>query len=133
MVLAKYLCALQRKNGTLLQGRMHIFPNYVAFACDLPGYMHSILLKLADVSLVKKAKTLLVVPNSIEIRMIGGTNYFFTSFLSRNDTYHLIFDLWSIAKGVEVAKSSSMYVETAAGSRGTRLVHLKHWLWGLGK
>ncbi len=123
IVLGKYVCALHRKRGSLLQGRIYILPNYVAFTCDLPGFTHSILLKLADISLVKKAKTLLVVPNSIEIRMIGGQRYFLTSFLSRNDAYHLIYDLWSIAKGVEAAKS----IETSAAERastfhGTRLV-----------
>ncbi len=116
IVLGKYVCALQRKHGALLQGRLHVFPNYVAFACDLPGFVHSLVLKLSDVSLVKKAKTLVVVPNSIEISMLGGSSYFFTSFLSRNDAYHTIHDLWSIAKGIETANSSS--------SSGTRLVHL---------
>jgi hypothetical protein len=114
IVLGKYLCALQRKNGALLQGRMHVFPNHVAFACDLPGFTHSVLLKLADISQIRKAKTLVVVPNSIIIRMINGTGYFLTSFLSRNDAYHLIYDLWSIAKGVEAAKSCSMSVEDSA-------------------
>ena len=113
IVLGNYMCALQSKHGTLLQGRMHLFPNYVAFACDLPGFTHSVLVKLSDVSRVKKAKTLGVVPNSIEILMLGGTRYFITSFLSRNEAYHLIYDLWSIAKGIEAVKRSPPSIKDA--------------------
>ena len=106
IVLGKYICALQSKHTSLLQGHMHVFPNYVAFACDLTGFTHFILLKLSDVSRVNKAKAFGVVPNSIEILMLGGTRYFITSFLSRNEAYHLIYDLWSIAKGIEAVKRS---------------------------
>ena len=65
------------------------------------------LLKLSEVSRVKKTKTLLIIPNAIEIRMAEGTSYEFTSFLSRNEAYHQIYDLLLIAKGIEAAKAET--------------------------
>jgi hypothetical protein len=105
IVLGKFVCALQRKQGSLCQGCLYVFPHYVAFTCDLPGYKYSVLLKLSEISRVKKAKTLFIVPNAINICMIGGTSHFFASFLSRNEAYHQIYDLWLIAKGIEAARA----------------------------
>ena len=104
LLLAKYHCALRSNTLSLSQGRLYVFPRHVAFACDVIGHVQSILVRLSDVAQVKKAKTLLLLPNAIEIRLIDGTNYFLTSFLSRNEAYHQIRDLWSISKGIELAR-----------------------------
>jgi hypothetical protein len=102
----------------LRQGRMFVFPNYVAFASD----NFSVLLKLSEISRVKKAKVLLIIPNSIEIRMVEGTRHFFTSFLSRNKAYNQICDLWLIAKGIEIAKSEThQEVDAACASETFQL------------
>ncbi len=101
IVLGKYVCVLQKENTPLRKGRLFVFPNNLAFACD----HFSMLLKLSEISRVKKAKALLIIPNSIEIRMVDeGTSHFFTTLLSRNKAYNQICDLWMIAKGIELAK-----------------------------
>ncbi len=117
IVLGKYVCALQQKHHPLCHGRLYVFPNYIAFACDLPGYSYCMLLKLSEVSRVKKTKTLLIIPNAIEIRMAEGTSYEFTSFLSRNEAYHQIYDLLLIAKGIEAAKAETSKADEAVTRR----------------
>lgn len=99
-VLAKFHCALQNPNFSLSQGRLYVFPEHIAFACKIPGHLQSIVTKLSDVSKVRKAKTLALLPNAMEIHKNDGTIYFLTSFLSRNDAYHLIQDLWFVSKGI---------------------------------
>ena len=103
IMLAKYHCALRTHSLSLCQGRLYIFPKHVAFVCDVIGQTQAILVKLVDVSHVKKAKTLMLLPNAIDIRLIDGKSFFLTSFLSRNEAYHQIYDLWSISKGIEQA------------------------------
>jgi hypothetical protein len=99
-VLAKFYCALQCGSFALSQGRLYVFPGHVAFGCKIPGQMQTVVIKLSDVSKVRKAKTLSLLPNAIEINKFDGTKYFFTSFLSRNDAFHLIQDLWFVSKGI---------------------------------
>ena len=103
VLLAKYHCALRTHSLSLCQGRLYIFPKHVAFVCDVIGQTQAILVKLVDVAHVKKAKTLMLLPNAIEIRLIDGKSFFLTSFLSRNEAYHQLYDLWSISKGIEQA------------------------------
>jgi hypothetical protein len=114
IVLEKYVCALQRNQEPEHRGKLYVFPNYVAFACDLPGDSCSMLLKLSEVSRVKKAKTLFVLPNAIEVHMTGGKTHHFTSFLSRNEAYNQIYDLSLIAKGIEAAKAETSQSDEAA-------------------
>uniref|UniRef100_A0A7S0LV29 GRAM domain-containing protein n=1 Tax=Cryptomonas curvata TaxID=233186 RepID=A0A7S0LV29_9CRYP len=113
-VLGIYICALQKRNGSLRHGRLYIFHNYVAFASDLPGFSYSMLLKLVDVSRIKKAKTLLVVPNAIRFYMVEGTSHCFTSFMSRNEAYYQILDLWLIAKEKDAANTEISQAEDTA-------------------
>jgi hypothetical protein len=75
----------------------------LGFACDLLGQAKSIAVKFSDIVSVRKAKTALVVPNAIDIQTINGDSYFFASFLSRNEAYRHVHDLWAIAKGVAAA------------------------------
>jgi hypothetical protein len=103
LVIGYYSCALKLKHSILLQGRVYIFPRHLGFACDLLGQVRSISLKFSDIISVRKAKTALVVPNAIDIQTINGDSYFFASFLSRNEAYRHIHDLWTIAKGVAAA------------------------------
>ena len=105
ILLAKFRCALQNHTLSLSQGRLYVFPRHIAFACKIPGQSRSILIRLLDVSNVRKAKTLYFLPNAIEIRLIDGTTYFLTSFLSRNEAYHLMYDLWLVSHDMSSFKS----------------------------
>ena len=107
LVLGSYSCALKEKHSILLQGRLYIFPHHIGFACDLLGQVKSIVLLLSDIVSIKKAKTALVVPNAINIEVSNGESFFFASFLSRNEAYGLVHDLWKIARGVAAVNDLS--------------------------
>jgi hypothetical protein len=99
--LQSYSCALRLKSSILLQGRMHIFPRHIGFASDLLGQAaKTVVIKLSNITEIKKAKTAMVLSNAILIRTELGESIFFTSFLYRNDAYYIIHDLWAIAKGI---------------------------------
>ncbi|KAI3945604.1 hypothetical protein MKX01_029716, partial [Papaver californicum] len=47
-----------------------------------------------EVTCIRKAKTVQIFPNAIEI-IAGGKRYFFASFLSRDEAYRVIVDGWA--------------------------------------
>ena len=96
MVLDKFVCAM--KENFLLQGHLYVFPHYVAFACDLPGHIRSVVFSITDIDCLKKAK-LAMLPNSIEITS-QDTTIHLASFLHRGKAYDLIFNLWAVAKSL---------------------------------
>jgi hypothetical protein len=116
LVLGYYSCALKLKHSILLQGRLYIFPRHLGFACDLLGQAKSITIKFSDIESVRKAKTALVVPNAIDIQTVNGESYFFASFLSRNEAYRHVHDLWAIAKGVAAADIDQVACLVGPGS-----------------
>jgi hypothetical protein len=129
LLLASYSCAMKLKHSILLQGRMYVFPRHIGFACDLLGQVKSISLRFSEIDSIKKAKTALVVPNAISIQTNNGNAYFFASFLSRNEAFRLVYDLWAIAKGVakaqhldgmesagvEILERSAPYIASSSG------------------
>jgi hypothetical protein len=96
IILGNFVCAL--KESFLLQGRLYIFPHYVAFACDLPGHGRSIVISISEIDSLKKAK-LAMLPNSIEITS-HNTMIHLASFLHRGKAYDMIFNLWAVAKSL---------------------------------
>jgi hypothetical protein len=100
LLLESYSCALKQKNSILLQGRLHVFPHHIGFACDLISQTRSIVLNFSDIAAIKKAKTVIFVPNAIEIITCSEDRYIFASFLYRNEAFRMIHNLWAIARGI---------------------------------
>ncbi|CAD7699391.1 unnamed protein product [Ostreobium quekettii] len=90
----EFYCALHKK--ILLQGRMYVFENYVCFYSNLFGWVKRKVIPLVEVSEISK-KRHYGFPNSIRI-VWNGKKEFFTSFLSREDAYALLINVWNQAQ-----------------------------------
>ena len=91
VLIEEYLCALYKK--ILLQGRMYLFRNYVCFYSNVFGYQKNKVIPLKDVTIVRRAYTVKVVPNAIEI-VCNGKCEFFTSFIFPDRAYRNITNAW---------------------------------------
>ncbi len=91
VLIEEYLCALYKK--ILLQGRMYPFRNYVCFYSNVFGYQKNKVIPLKDVTIVRRAYTVKVVPNAIEI-VCNGKCEFFTSFIFPDRAYRNITNAW---------------------------------------
>ena len=91
VLIEEYLCALYKK--ILLQGRMYLFRNYVCFYSNVFGYQKNKVIPLKDVTIVRRAYTVKVVPNAIEI-VRNGKCEFFTSFIFPDRAYRNITNAW---------------------------------------
>lgn len=100
ILLESYACALKQKNSILLQGRIYVFPHHIGFSCDLIGQTRTISLNFSEIAAIKKAKTVIFVPNAIEIITTDDERYVFASFLYRNEAFRMMHNLWAIAKGI---------------------------------
>lgn len=104
-----YMCALKKK--ILLQGRMYVFDRHVCFNCSLFGYHKLKSIPISSILSLRKMKNV-GFPNSLEIvwqceeEMIPKRE-FFTSFLSRDDAFKLIFSLWEEYKCVSPTETGS--------------------------
>lgn len=54
-------------------------------------------IRLRDVTSITKEKTALVIPNAIQVIVDCGDKLFFTSFVTRDATYLMLFKLWQNA------------------------------------
>ncbi|XP_026028958.1 GRAM domain-containing protein 2B-like isoform X3 [Astatotilapia calliptera] len=94
-----YTCALQR--DILYQGKLFVSDNWICFHSKVFGKDTKISIPAMSVTLIKKTKTALLVPNALVIET-PSEQHVFVSFLSRNATYKL---LKSICLHLEVDKS----------------------------
>lgn len=90
----EFYCALHKK--ILLQGRMYVFENYVCFYSNLFGWVKKKVIPLVEVIEISK-KRHYGFPNSIRI-VWNSKKEFFTSFLSREDAYVLLINVWNQAQ-----------------------------------
>uniref|UniRef100_A0A6P7FYF8 Protein Aster-B isoform X3 n=1 Tax=Diabrotica virgifera virgifera TaxID=50390 RepID=A0A6P7FYF8_DIAVI len=89
-----YSCALQKE--ILQQGRLYVTQNYLCFYANIFGWETNLTIKWKDVAAITKEKTALVIPNAVLIST-KGEKYFFTSFVSREKTYLMLFRVWQNA------------------------------------
>mmetsp|Transcript_23798 Transcript_23798/g.33314 ORF Transcript_23798/g.33314 Transcript_23798/m.33314 type:complete len:844 (-) Transcript_23798:116-2647(-) len=84
-----YSCAYHKK--ILLQGRLYLSRNYLCFYSNVFGYETKVIISMADVLTVEKKNTALVIPNAIQVDALQ-TQYFFASFMSRDQAFDNIQD-----------------------------------------
>ncbi|XP_074033206.1 GRAM domain containing 1B isoform X2 [Leptinotarsa decemlineata] len=89
-----YSCALQKE--ILQHGRLYVTQNFVCFYANIFGWETNLTLKWKEVTAITKEKTALVIPNAIMISN-KAEKYFFTSFVSRDKTYLMLFRVWQNA------------------------------------
>ncbi|KAI0684671.1 hypothetical protein BC835DRAFT_1292530 [Cytidiella melzeri] len=90
-----YGCALQRE--ILIQGRLYISENHVCFHANIFGWVTDLTIPMYDVTALDKRMTAFVIPNAIQITT-RATKYTFTSFLSRDTTFDVIYNVWRLAR-----------------------------------
>ncbi|GJE89647.1 GRAM domain-containing protein [Phanerochaete sordida] len=112
-----YGCALQRE--ILIQGRLYISENHICFHANLFGWVTDVTIPMYDVVALDKRMTAFVIPNAIQVTT-RGAKYTFTSFLSRDTTFDVIFNVWRLARPDDSASqivSARGSLEDGAGSQ----------------
>ncbi|XP_042530607.1 GRAM domain-containing protein 2B isoform X3 [Dipodomys spectabilis] len=82
-----FTCALQKE--ILYQGKLFISENWICFHSKVFGKDTKITIPAFSVTLIKKTKTALLVPNALIITTVTD-RYIFVSLLSRDSTYKLL-------------------------------------------
>lgn len=82
-----FTCALQKE--ILYQGKLFVSENWICFHSKVFGKDTKISIPAFSVTLIKKTKTALLVPNALIIATVTD-RYIFVSLLSRDSTYKLI-------------------------------------------
>ncbi|XP_072049872.1 protein Aster-B-like [Amphiura filiformis] len=89
-----YSCALQK--DILVQGRMYVTEEWLCFYANIFKWETLLTIKLKEITAITKERTIRFIPNAIQITT-EGEKYFFTSFMSRDKTYMLLFRVWQNA------------------------------------
>ncbi|XP_073932692.1 GRAM domain-containing protein 2B isoform X5 [Castor canadensis] len=82
-----FTCALQKE--ILYQGKLFVSENWICFHSKVFGKDTKITIPAFSVTLIKKTKTALLVPNALIIATVTD-RYIFVSLLSRDSTYKLL-------------------------------------------
>lgn len=91
-LIADYACALHRE--ILIQGRVYISVNYVAFYSNLFGWITKLVVRLRDISEIFKANTARIIPNAIQIITTSGEKHVLASLVARDKTYVMLLRIW---------------------------------------
>ncbi|PFH47353.1 hypothetical protein AMATHDRAFT_67905 [Amanita thiersii Skay4041] len=90
-----YGCALQRE--ILIQGRLYISENHICFHANILGWITDLSIPIYDITTLEKRMTAFVIPNAIQITT-RHAKYTFASFLSRDTTFDVIYNIWRHAR-----------------------------------
>ncbi|XP_066567440.1 GRAM domain-containing protein 2B isoform X2 [Amia ocellicauda] len=82
-----YTCALQK--DILYQGKLFVSENWICFHSKVFGKDTKIAIPVTSVTLIKKTKTAILVPNALVIATTTD-RHLFVSFLSRDTTYKFL-------------------------------------------
>ncbi|XP_043102803.1 GRAM domain-containing protein 2B [Puntigrus tetrazona] len=104
-----YTCALQK--DILYQGRLFVSDNWICFHSKVFGKDTKIVIPVASVTIIKKTKTAILVPNALVIST-ARERHVFVSFLSRDATYKVLMSvcphLFEKSPGVSQIPSQSL-------------------------
>ncbi|KXN85745.1 hypothetical protein AN958_10928 [Leucoagaricus sp. SymC.cos] len=98
-----YGCALQRE--ILIQGRLYISENHICFHANIFGWITDLSIPMYEITHLEKRMTAFVIPNAIQITT-RQAKYVFASFLSRDTTYDVIYNIWRLARPDDGVNSS---------------------------
>ncbi|XP_012583153.1 PREDICTED: GRAM domain-containing protein 3 isoform X2 [Condylura cristata] len=97
-----FTCALQKE--IIYQGKLFVSENWICFYSKVFGKDIKISIPVFSVTLIKKTKTALLVPNALIITTVSE-RYIFVSLLSRDSTYKLIKSVCGHLDDTSVANS----------------------------
>lgn len=118
-----YGCALQRE--ILIQGRLYISENYICFHANIFGWITDLCIPIAEIESLEKKMTAFVIPNAIQITT-PRAKYSFASFLSRDTTFDVIFNIWRLVRPNDSASINSSVRGSFEKPEGNTLPGLKN-------
>ncbi|KAH8836166.1 hypothetical protein DL96DRAFT_110451 [Flagelloscypha sp. PMI_526] len=92
-----YGCALQR--DILIQGRLYVSENHVCFHANIFGWITDLSVPIFEITSLERKMTAFVIPNAIQITT-RRAKYTFASFLARDTTFDVIYNVWRSARTV---------------------------------
>ncbi|KAM8962108.1 GRAM domain-containing protein 2B [Pelodytes ibericus] len=97
-----FTCALQK--DMLYHGKLYISENWICFHSKVFGKDIKIAIPVLNVTLIKKTKTALLVPNAL---VVASTNerFMFVSLLSRDTTYKLLMSVCNHLETISTGNS----------------------------
>ncbi|XP_062483829.1 GRAM domain-containing protein 2B isoform X4 [Pezoporus occidentalis] len=99
-----FTCALQKE--ILYQGKLFLSENWICFHSKVFGKDTKISIPVLSVTLLKKTKTALLVPNAVIIATVTD-RYMFVSLLSRDATYKLLKSICRHLEDMNMGNSSN--------------------------
>ncbi|KAI9264127.1 hypothetical protein BDA99DRAFT_571617 [Phascolomyces articulosus] len=99
-----YGCALQKE--ILIQGRIYISGSHICFNANIFGWVTNLVIDFTDIIEIEKRSTAIFIPNAIQIST-SQAKYFFASFLSRDQAYDHITQLWRESQQRQTLSPSS--------------------------
>ncbi|KAI8888652.1 GRAM-domain-containing protein [Backusella circina FSU 941] len=94
-----YGCALQKE--ILLQGRIYISEHHICFNANIFGWITNLVIAFGDIEDIEKRSTAIFIPNAILIST-ASSKHFFASFLSRDQAFDQMVELWKQERPVEI-------------------------------
>uniref|UniRef100_A0A670XWR8 GRAM domain containing 2B n=1 Tax=Pseudonaja textilis TaxID=8673 RepID=A0A670XWR8_PSETE len=88
----------------MYQGKLYVSENWICFHSNVFGKDIKITIPVLSVTLIKKTKTALLVPNALIITTVSD-RYMFVSFLSRDTVYKLLKSICSHLENASVGNS----------------------------
>ncbi|XP_077318295.1 GRAM domain-containing protein 2B isoform X2 [Lithobates pipiens] len=103
-----FTCALQKE--ILYQGKLYISENWICFHSKVFGKDTKIVIPAIAVTVLKKTKTALLVPNALVVATVTD-RFIFVSLLSRDSTYKLLRSVCSHLDNTSVGNSPNPSAE----------------------
>ncbi|KAM4709828.1 GRAM domain-containing protein 2B isoform 2-T2 [Discoglossus pictus] len=97
-----FTCALQKE--ILYQGKLYISENWICFHSKVFGKDTKLAIPVLAVTIIKKTKTALLVPNALVIATVTD-RFIFVSLMSRDTTYKLLKSVCSHLDNVSIGNS----------------------------
>ncbi|KAI8388886.1 uncharacterized protein BYT42DRAFT_544103 [Radiomyces spectabilis] len=97
MLIEDFGCALQK--DILLQGRLYISENHLCFNANIFGWVTNLVIAFTDIVDIEKRTTAIFIPNAIQVSTLHA-KHFFASFLSRDQAYDLMVDVWRYVRPI---------------------------------
>ncbi|CAM8943135.1 unnamed protein product [Rhodiola kirilowii] len=107
-------CALQE--NMLFQGHMYVFRSYMCFYSNIFGFETKRIIPFSSITVLRRAKTAGIFPNAIEV-IAEEKKHFFASFLSRDEAFNLLTDLWPDHEKSGIGNSLLQDSPSESGSR----------------
>ncbi|KAI8371115.1 hypothetical protein BD560DRAFT_396156 [Blakeslea trispora] len=109
-------CALQKE--ILLQGRIYVSEGHLCFNANIFGWVTNLVIAFADVIEIEKKTTAYFIPNAIQIST-QTSKHFFASFLSRDQAYDLMVEIWHTVRPEFAPKDESAQIVEENSSYST--------------